>query len=139
MNDYKNMALHIAEDWLNALSESVLNKDINAHMRLVSKNVQVYGIPNMDTLNYQQWLYRRDNEFLNNKLLSLKYKIIRIKNDQLRRLGFEVEEQMIAADGSAVIISKDILLEREEDENWRVVEEKIHSWQKMDTGQQSNG
>jgi len=133
------MALHIAEDWLNALSESVLNKDINAHMRLVSKNVQVYGIPNMDTLNYQQWLYRRDNEFLNNKLLSLKYKIIRIKNDQLRRLGFEVEEQMIAADGSAVIISKDILLEREEDENWRVVEEKIHSWQKMDTGQQSNG
>jgi len=139
MNDYKNMAQHIAEDWLNALSDSVQNKDINAHMQLVSKNVQVYGIPNMDTLNYQQWLYRRDNEFLNNKLLSLKYKIIRIKNDQLRRLGFEVEEQMIAADGNAVIISKDILLEREEDENWRVVEEKIHSWQKMDTGQQSNG
>lgn len=139
MNDYKNMAQHIAEDWINALSDSVQNKDINAHMRLVSKNVQVYGIPNMDTLNYQQWLYRRHNEFLNNKLLSLNYKIIRIKNDQLRRLGFEVEEQMIATDGNAVIISKDILLEREEDENWRVVEEKIHSWQKMDTGQQSDG
>ena len=133
------MAQHIAEDWLNALSDSVKNKDINAHMRLVSKNVHVYGIPNIDTLNYQQWLYRRHNEFLNNKLLSLKYKIIRIKSDQLRRLGFEVEEQMTATDGNAVIISKDILLEREEDESWRVVEEKIHSWQKMEIGQQSNG
>ena len=139
MNDYKNMAKHIAEDWLNALSDSVKNKDINAHMRLVSKSVHVYGIPNVDTLNYQDWLYRRDNEFLNNKLLSLTYKIIRIKNDQLRRLGFEVEEQMAATDGNTVIISKDILLEREEDENWRVVEEKIHSWQKMETGQQANG
>lgn len=133
------MAQHIAEDWLNALSDSVKNKDINAHMRLVSKSVHVYGIPNMDTLKYQDWLYRRDNEFLNNKLLSLTYKIIRIKNDQLRRLGFEVEEQMAATDGNTVIISKDILLEREEDENWRVVEEKIHSWQKMETGQQANG
>ena len=139
MNDYKSMAKHIAEDWLAALSESVKEKDINAHMRLVSKNVHVYGIPGTDDLNYQNWLYRRHNEFLNNKLHSLEYKLIRIKNDQQRRLGFEVEEQMISTDSRAFIINKDILLEREEDENWRVVEEKIHSWQKMEMGQQSNG
>ena len=133
------MAQHIAEDWLNALRDSVKNKDINAHMQLISKNVHVYGIPGMDTLNYQNWLYRRNNEFSNNKLLSLEHKIVRIKNDQVRRLGFQVEEKMMATDGNAVLISKDILLEREEDDNWRVVEEKIHSWQKMEIGQQSNG
>ncbi len=134
-----SMAKNIAEDWLNAISESVKNKDINDHMRLVSKNVRVYGIPDIKSLNYQQWLYRRHNEFLHDRLLSLKYKLIRIKKDQQRRLGFEVEEQMMSTDGKVVIINKDILLEREEDENWRVVEEKIHHWQKMDIGQQSNG
>lgn len=133
------MAKHIADDWLAAISDSVKAKDINAHMRLVSKNVHVYGIPGADVLNYQNWLYRRHNEFLNNKLLSLEYKLIRIKNDQQRRLGFEVEEQMISTDDRAYIINKDILLEREEDDNWRVVEENIHSWQKMEMGQQSNG
>jgi len=139
MNDYKSMATNIAEDWLSAVSDSVKNKNINEHMKLVSKHVHVYGIPGVESINYQQWLYRRHNEFLQNRLLSLKYKIIRIKNDQQRRLGFEVEEQMMATDGRAIIISKDILLEREEDDNWRVVEEKIHSWQKMEIGKQSNG
>lgn len=134
-----NMTKNIAEDWLNAISASVKSRDINDHMRLVSKSVRVYGIPSIESLNYQQWLYRRHNEFLHNRLLSLKYKIIRIKNDQQRRLGFEVEEQMMSTSGQVVIISKDILLEREEDDNWRVVEEKIHSWQNMDIGQQSNG
>lgn len=134
-----SMAQHIAEDWLNALSDSVKEKDINGHMRLVSKNVHVYGIPGIDILNYQNWLYRRHNEFLNNKLRSLQYKIIRIKNDQLRRLGFEVEEKMMATNGKVYIIKKDILLEREEDDNWRVVEETIRNWQKMEIGQESNG
>jgi len=139
MNDYMSMALHIAEDWLNAVSDSVKNKDINAHMRLISKHVHVYGIPGIKSLNYQQWLYRRHNEFLHDRLYGLKYKIIRIKNDQLRRLGFEVEEQMIATEGNAYIIHKDILLEREQDDNWRVVEEKIYSWQKLEIGHQLNG
>lgn len=139
MNDYKSMAQHIAEDWLKAISDSVKNQNINEHMRLVSRHVQVYGIPGIDMLNYQQWLYRRHNEFLRNRLFSLQYRIIRIKNDQQRRLGFEVEEQMMATEGKAYIIHKDILLEREEDGNWRVVEEKIHSWQKMEIGQQANG
>lgn len=139
MNDYKSMAQHIADDWLNAISDSVKEKDINAHMKLVSKDVHVYGIPGTEVLNYQNWLYRRHNEFLNDKLHSLQYKLIRIKNDQQRRLGFEVEEQMVATDGRAYIISKDILLEREQDDNWRVVEEKIHSWLKMEMGQESNG
>jgi len=139
LNDIMSMAKNIAEDWLQALSDSVKDQDINAHMRLISKNVCVYGIPGMDTLNYKQWLYRRHNEFLHKRLLSINYKLIRIKNDQQRRLGFEVEEQMLSTNGQVVIISKDILLEREQDENWRVVEENINSWQNMDIGQQSNG
>ena len=134
-----SMALHIAEDWLNAISDSVHKKDINDHMRLISKHVHVYGIPGIESLNYQQWLYRRHNEFLHDKLHSLQYKIIRIKKDQLKRLGFEVEEQMIATTGKAYIINKDILLEREEDDNWRVIEETINSWQQMELGQQLNG
>lgn len=134
-----SMAQHIAQDWLQALSESVKNQDINSHMRLVSKNVHVYGIPGIETLNYQQWLYRRHNEFLHNRLFSLQHKIIRIKTDQQRRLGFEVEEQMMATEGRVYIIHKDILLEREQDDNWRVVEENIHSWQKMEIGHTSNG
>lgn len=139
MHDNNTMPQHIAEDWLAALSASVENRDIDVHMALVSENVQVYGIPGIESLNYQQWKFRRHNEFCKNRLHGLRYKILCIKTDQTHRLGFEVEETMLATCGEAYIISKHILLEKEADDNWRVVEETIHCWQTLDLGLRQHG
>jgi hypothetical protein len=122
------MSQELILNWLNRMSESVKNRDLEAHMGLVSQKVKVYGIPNQETLGYQDWYRRRRNEFNNNRLANLSYNNLNIKTISLRRLGFQVTEIMHATNGQQIQINKEILLEQEEDNQWRVVEETIQQW-----------
>ena len=122
------MSQELIINWLKRLTESVKNRDLETHMGLVSKKVRVYGIPNQASLGYQDWYRRRRNEFNNNRLASLSYNNLNIKTISLRRLGFQVTEIMQATNGQQIQINKDILLEQEEDNQWRVVEETIQQW-----------
>jgi len=119
----------IIYQWLDNMSKSVAMRDLEKHMSLVSRHVKVYGIPGREAIDYQGWRQRRQNEFDNNLLTRLTYKVVRIKTQALRRLAFQVEETMAARNGQAVILNKDIMLELEPDEKWRVVEEKIRHWE----------
>jgi len=118
-------------NWLNRLSESVKNRDLESHMALVSKNVRVYGLPSQATVNYQGWKRRRQNEFSNNLLAGLSHSDLTIKTITLRRLGFNIKETMLASSGKKLIINKEIILEQEEDGQWRLVEEKIVNWKPL--------
>ncbi|MCW9023849.1 MAG: hypothetical protein OQK73_04130 [Gammaproteobacteria bacterium] len=122
------MSQTIIEQWLQDLSNSIMSFDLEAHMALVSSEVQVYGLPSGKVVNYQQWKIRRQNEFNNEELQGLSYTLLKVKNMTLRRLVFNVEENMQARDGPSFMVNKDIILELEEDNCWRVVEEKIHHW-----------
>jgi hypothetical protein len=110
------------------MTNSIASQDLERHMALVSRHVQVYGVPGHSSLNYEQWLARRRNELHNKLLAGLSYKLVNIKNQGLRRIAFRVEETMTARNGKAVWLMKDIILELEQDEKWRVVEEKIRDW-----------
>lgn len=122
------MSQEVILNWLNHLSESVKQRDLDAHMGLVSKKVMVYGIPNQDSLGYYDWQRRRRNEFDQNLLASLTYSDLNIKTITLRRLGFEITEIMQANTGQKIHIDKEIILEQESDNQWRVVEENIKHW-----------
>lgn len=139
MNDSLDVTKHIIEDWLSAMQASVESHDLEAHMALVSKNVRVYGLPHHKEVNYENWQQRRKNEFEHNKLQGLVFKLLRIRLSLQRRIGFEVEEHMLSSNGNVYIILKDVLLEREADENWRVVEENIRDWRTMDMKASQHG
>ena len=112
------MSQELILNWLNRMSESVKNRDLETHMGLVSKKIKVYGIPNQETLGYRDWYRRRRNEFNNNRLANLSYNNLNIKTISLRRLGFQVTEIMHATNGQQIQINKEILLEQEEDKQW---------------------
>jgi hypothetical protein len=114
--------------WLTNVSETVNNKDLERHMGLVSENVAIYGMPSGKTLSYADWYTRRKNEFKRNILKSLTYNNLKIKTIGLRRLIFDVEEVMEGNNGDIAIIDKQIILEQDLDEAWRVVEETIKNW-----------
>ena len=132
------MSQELIRNWLKSMSDSVKNRDLESHMELVSKKVQLYGIPNQDVLGYKDWYRRRRNEFNNNRLASLSYNNLNIKTITLRRLGFEVTEIMQASNGQQIQIDKEILLEQEEDKQWRVVEETIQQWHHIKNQDQDN-
>ncbi len=124
--------------WLSTLSESVQERDLEKHMALISKNIAVYGMPNGQVLNYNDWQSRRKNEFERGILKNLSYDKLQVKTFGLRRLIFEVEEIMDASNGDMAIINKQIILEQEDDNQWRAVEETIQNW-KFLKAKQVNG
>lgn len=116
------------QTWLRNLTETVKAKDLDRHMDLVSENVVIYGMPKGNTLNYQDWYSRRKSEFQRNILKDLSYHNVKVKTFGLRRLIFDVEEIMDGTNGDMAIINKQVILEQEQDQKWRVVEETIKKW-----------
>lgn len=114
--------------WLSNISETVKARDLEGHMDLVSENVAVYGLPSGKTLCYADWRERRKSEFKRNLIKNLNYDKLSIKNIGLRRLTFRIEEIMDGTNGDLAIIQKEIILEQEKDQKWRVVEETIKDW-----------
>jgi hypothetical protein len=114
--------------WLSNISETVKARDLEGHMDLVSENVAVYGLPSGKTLSYADWRERRKSEFKRNLIKNLNYDKLSIKNIGLRRLTFRIEEIMDGTNGDLAIIQKEIILEQEKDQKWRVVEETIKDW-----------
>jgi len=114
--------------WCIDLSRSIQQQDIDKHMQLVSQRVQVYGMPTKDTINFRQWKSRRKNEFVNDTLLAINFKEVRLISSTPKRLRFNTQETMLGKDGKMVLLDKNITLELEEDETWRVIEEKVNSW-----------
>ena len=123
--------------WLSNITETVKSKDLDKHMALISENIMVYGMPSGKTLNYADWYKRRESEFKRNLIKNLTYDDLQIKNFGLRRLIFTVQEIMDGTNGDMAIINKQIVLEQEQDEQWRAVEETIKNW-KFVKGNKSN-
>ena len=125
------MSQQVILNWLDRLSDSVKKRDLDGHMGLVSKKVLVYGVPDQESLGYYDWKRRRRNEFYKNRLASLTYSELTIKTITLQRLGFQITEVMQATTGQKVQIEKEIILEHESDNEWRVVEETITNWHRI--------
>ena len=123
------IAEHTIHAWCMNMTSSVLQQDLDAHMQLVSPNIKVYGIPENGVIDYDGWKARRKYEFENKELLVLNYRNIRLITSTQRRLTFNVTETMVGKDGKMVILDKNIVLEKEMDGQWRVVEENINKWQ----------
>ncbi|MFO7603248.1 MAG: hypothetical protein R6X06_05465 [Gammaproteobacteria bacterium] len=114
--------------WLQNMQRSVQDQDLEQHMALVSKRVQIYGLPRKEVVDYPQWRQRRHNEFRTRRLVALQHAHVKIKTLGLVRIAFNVDQSLIAKDGVVYIINKDIMLEKEADGVWRVIEETIHHW-----------
>jgi hypothetical protein len=128
MQDEKNIIL----GWLDAMSTTVAARDLDAHMALVSRKVHVHGLPGKrPTIDYAGWRRRRAHEFKRDLLAAVSYEGLTLRTITSRRLAFKTRERMLARSGEAVLIDKDITLELEDDEHWRVVEEVIRRWEKQ--------
>jgi hypothetical protein len=118
----------IIHQWLEEMKQSVETQDLERHMQLVSERVQVYGLPKKEVVDYQQWRQRRRNEFDNGRLIAMQHGPIKVKTLGLVRIAFNLDQTLIANDGLVYIVNKDVMLEKEDDGVWRVIEETIHHW-----------
>lgn len=110
----------IVQDWLKELTRTATTHDLPAHMQLVSRQVKVVGIPGKGAIDYDGWKLRRFNEFNGKLLLKLGYQLRAIINTKDDQIVFSVQETMKASNGRSIVANKDVVLQNEEDGNWRV-------------------
>ena len=124
----ENTPLRIVETWTFQIAETIKQRDINAHMQLVSADVQVYGMPSKAVIRYDEWRERRQVEFKTGEVQSVSYVIERIISSMPRRITFSARENLLNNKRKVIIIDKTIILEKEDDNVWRVVEQTIKKW-----------
>jgi len=119
------MSETIAKNWLENASITASNKDHVAHMNLISKKVSLQGVPGYENIGYEDWAAQTKHEFENDVLKSVSYKGFKPLTSTLTHIMFKTFETVEANDGTINAQGVEMLLEKEEDGQWRLVQERI--------------
>jgi len=115
----------IAQAWLNASADTATNKQFDAHFNLISKKVRVTGVPGYESISYDDWARQSEQEFKDDVLKSVEYDGLKLTANNDTQIMFKTVESIFANDGSNRKHGVEILLEKEEDDVWRVIQERV--------------
>lgn len=115
----------IAEAWALACCETLEKRDIDAHMNLISRQVKLFGLADFEFVDYNFWLNQVQQQFASGMITSLRYYLNSIKVDSETQISFTAMEYMTDKDGEEHENPLLVVLGKEADGVWRVIEEKI--------------
>ena len=115
----------IAEQWLLEAVRTANAKEHDAHMDLISKRISLQGVPGFESIGYEDWSRQTQHEFENNLLKSVRYDGFKLVAETATRVMFKTYETVEATDGTINAQGVEMLLEKEEDGKWRLVQERI--------------
>jgi len=119
------MSEEIAQQWLQKIINTAADKDHTAHMNLISKKVSLKGVPGYENIGYKDWTAQTKHEFENNILKSISYKGFKLVIATDTHIMFKTFETVLANDGGSNAQGIEILIEKEDDGEWRLVQERI--------------
>ena len=123
MNDER--AQQIAEQWLSDVVESAGNKDLALHMGMISKRVSLQGVPGFDNIDYDAWYKQCSHQFENSMIKSISYKGFNLISAEEKKIRFSVYEMVMGTDGTLNEQIVEMLLEKENDDVWRLIQERV--------------
>lgn len=115
----------IAQQYLNDAATTANNKDHAAHMALISTKVSLQGIPGYENIGYADWSAQTKHEFEDNILKQVRYDGLKLIASTETHVMFKTFETVEANDGTINAQGVEILLEKEDDGIWRLVQERI--------------
>lgn len=118
-------AVQIAEQWLTDAAESAGQKDLDGHMGMISKRISLEGVPGFDTIDYDKWYVQCRHQFENAMIKSIAYKGFNLVSSTDIQIIFTVFEMVVGADGTLNEQIVEMTLEKEDDEQWRLVKERV--------------
>ncbi|MCW9025361.1 MAG: hypothetical protein OQK73_11880 [Gammaproteobacteria bacterium] len=119
------MSEEIAKQWLTNAVTTANNKNYSAHMDLISKRVSLTGVPGFESIGYDDWAAQCQHEFENNVLKSVRYDGLKLAASTDSRVMFKTFETVEATDGTINAQGIEVLLEKEDDGQWRLVQERV--------------
>jgi len=121
----EEQAQQIAEQWLTDAAESASQKDLDAHMGMISKRVSVQGVPGFDNIDYDVWYTQCRHQFENAMIKSIAYKGFNLVSTTETQIMFTVLERVVGTDGTLNEQLVEMSLEKEDDDVWRLVQERV--------------
>ena len=118
-------AQKIAEQWLTHAAETAGQKDLKGHMGMISKRVSVEGVPGFDKIDYDIWYKQCRHQFENAMIKSIAYKGFNLVSAAETQIVFTVFEMVVGADGTLNEQIVEMSLEKEDDDQWRLVQERV--------------
>ena len=119
------MSKQWAQQWL-AQSASTANAlNLAAHMNLISKRVALTGVPGFETIGYDNWHAQCEHEFSNKLLQRVHYQGFKLIVETDDRVMFKTYETVEGADGTINAQGVEMLLEKEADGVWRLIQERV--------------
>jgi len=115
----------IAEAWALACCETLERRDLDGHMNLISRQVQVFGLADHDVVDYNFWLKQLQEQFAGGVVTSLSYYLNSVKAESDSLIKFTAMESLTDNAGEKHENPLLVVLAKEEDGVWRVIEEKI--------------
>jgi len=115
----------IALQWMDRCCGTIADYDHAAHMNLISPDVQVFGIPGFDVIGYSDWFSQCEYEFNEKLIRAARYDGLQIRQHNDRQIMFLTIESITAADGTLDSHPIEVVLTREDDEQWRVTQERL--------------
>jgi hypothetical protein len=117
-------ARRVVQDFLDKLAHTANAKDHPAHMDLISKQVQVYGVPGFAALGYDDWFKQCQHEFAENILKGVSFECVRIRVERPEQILFVVNEIIEATVGEVIRQTAEMLIGKEHD-TWRLQQERL--------------
>jgi len=115
----------IAKEWMEALARTANAKDFDAHMDLISQKVKVFGLPGIEHVDYEGWAAQCKHEFECGILKGYRYDGVNVLMMTPGKVAFETTETLEASDGTVNVMDVEIVIEKESDGKWRVIQENV--------------
>lgn len=119
------MSKEAAEHWLKELADTANAKNFVGHMALISTRISLHGVPGFETIGYDDWFKQCQHEFENDILKSVHYAGFKLVAATDSGVMFKTFETVEGTDGIVNAQGVEILLEKEDDGKWRMVQQRI--------------
>lgn len=115
----------IIREWMDRTVRTLADYDIQGHLGLISKEVKVHGVPEFGIIDYKDWAAQVEHEFKNKLIKSVEFRGDRIRAESPQDIMFLTLEVVTASDGQVIENALEVLLKKEDDGVWRVIQERI--------------
>jgi len=123
--DKKAAAEVIVREWLDASALTATNRDFDGHFSLISQKVQVTGMPGFESISYDDWARASKKDFQDKVLDRVSYEGLKMSAHNDKQIMFKTLETVHVNDGTKKTHGVEIVLQLEEDEVWRVIQERV--------------
>ncbi len=118
-------AKEIIREWMDQSVQTLADYDIAGHMALISKEVRINAVPKLGSIDYKGWAAQVEHEFTNKVIKSVAFHGDFIRAENAGEIMFVTREVITATDGKVINNNLEVVLRKEEDGVWRVIQERF--------------